>query len=266
MKGDFSRFGFDLDRSFSRILQQQGRVSIDSDANEQQAINLHLLRTLAADLIGSHGGSGDAFKVQPDPSRASQQLTISAGHYYVDGWLCENREDVAHRANGTISVQPWLPDAPDPDQGQHIAYLEVWERPLTAAELAPLGLPPPPYALREVALGGADTASRAQVVWQVRLAPLNEQELADFHWVEVARRLLPTGRGRMKAEADKPEPATDDPCHVSPRARYRGIENQLYRIEIAAGGTAKAEGGATFVWSRENGSVTFPIETIADAK
>ena len=41
---------------------------------------------------------------------------------------------------------------------------------------------------------------------------------------------------------------------------YRGLQNQLYRVEIHAGGEA---GGATFKWSRENGSVIFPILSIS---
>jgi uncharacterized protein DUF6519 len=43
---------------------------------------------------------------------------------------------------------------------------------------------------------------------------------------------------------------------ISPDACYRGTENQLYRVEIHKSGNADA---ATFKWSRENGSVVFPI-------
>jgi hypothetical protein len=48
---------------------------------------------------------------------------------------------------------------------------------------------------------------------------------------------------------------------VSPTSRYRGPENQLYRVEIHSG--SFDSGGnplkATFKWSRENGAVVFPI-------
>ncbi len=44
-----------------------------------------------------------------------------------------------------------------------------------------------------------------------------------------------------------------NPCVISPRAKYRGQENHLYRVEIHQGGTAAT--GASFKWSRENGSV-----------
>jgi hypothetical protein len=51
-----------------------------------------------------------------------------------------------------------------------------------------------------------------------------------------------------------------EPCIIPPQARYRGPENQLYRVEIHAG-SAQA-GGATFKWSRDNGSIVFPIEAL----
>lgn len=44
----------------------------------------------------------------------------------------------------------------------------------------------------------------------------------------------------------------EDVCITPPDAKYRGVENQLYRVEIHRGGKA---GLATFKWSRDNGSV-----------
>ena len=65
MKGDFSRDTFDVTKHFSRVLQQQGRVQLDADWNEQTAILLHYLRTLAADLIGPFAGpTGEALGFQ----------------------------------------------------------------------------------------------------------------------------------------------------------------------------------------------------------
>jgi hypothetical protein len=43
---------------------------------------------------------------------------------------------------------------------------------------------------------------------------------------------------------------------IAADARYRGMENQLYRVEIHQGGPV---GTASFKWSRENGSVVFPV-------
>jgi len=115
-RGDFSRDSFDPIKRFSRVLMQQGRVQLDSDWNEQTDILLHYLRSLAADLIGPHGGSGqpgfalttteadvdnlkdangealsaDAKRELKSALRESGFL-IGIGRYYVDGVLSERR-------------------------------------------------------------------------------------------------------------------------------------------------------------------------------
>ncbi|MDD0857551.1 DUF6519 domain-containing protein [Arthrobacter alpinus] len=63
----------------------------------------------------------------------------------------------------------------------------------------------------------------------------------------------------MAARAEPPA-GSNDPCTVDPAARYRGLENQLYRLEVHTPGRAGA--GATFKWSRDNGSVLFPLAEI----
>jgi hypothetical protein len=70
----------------------------------------------------------------------------------------------------------------------------------------------------------------------------------------------------------QPDRSSDDACSVAPESRYRGVENQLYRIEVHRGGAAwngavddkgnpsgNAAEAATFKWSRDNGSVVFPV-------
>jgi len=60
-----------------------------------------------------------------------------------------------------------------------------------------------------------------------------------------------------------------EPCNIQPDARYRGPENQLYRVEVHRSGLASVSGdnqstAATFKWSRENGSVVFPIHSLSE--
>src|SRR6266496_3986406 len=88
MNGDFTRdtFQYAKTQNISRVLMQQGRVLLDADWNEQISILLHYLRSLAADLIGPHGGNG--FAVTPLAS-PDDDFNIGSGHYYVDGILCE---------------------------------------------------------------------------------------------------------------------------------------------------------------------------------
>jgi hypothetical protein len=255
MKGDFSRVTFDPARPFSRVLMQQGRVLVDADWNELNAVLLHYLRQLASDLIGPHGGpreEGVGFAITPGDERSG--FYIWGGRYYVDGLpvqLASKIEGGYPRPSASYREQPYLPDPPKlPDENSYVVYLDVWERHVTAIEND---------AIREKALGGPDTASRAEIVWQARAAPLTEkvakklgnQPCANFPLTDFREELLGP-RPLLRVRALRPPDADTDPCLTPPHARYRSNENQLYRVEIHSGGDGDR---ATFTWSRENGSV-----------
>ena len=293
MKGDFTRDTYNPLKHFSRVLMQQGRVQLDADWNEQGAILLHYLRALAADLIGPFGGTGNAFGVfnvitEKKPANAGElQLTaeetksltdagvlkedgtvregdflIGTGHYYVDGLLCENEDYV--RYAGQVD----LPGAEAMKADLYLAYLDVWERHITYLEdesfryLAGESFP----GIREVALGGPDTATRTKLVWQVKTwttppgssdKPTMKSAVINDNWTDWLKRFEPENRGMLRAKVTKPDGAdAGNACLTSPDARFRGADNQLYRVEIHQGGKA---GSATFKWSRENGSVVIPI-------
>ncbi|HVF11239.1 MAG TPA: DUF6519 domain-containing protein, partial [Abditibacteriaceae bacterium] len=263
MKSDITRDTFDPTRQYSRVLLQQGRVQLDADWNEQVSILLHYLRTLAADIIGPHGGPRDL--LAPDGTVAQRNfgfeitvesannrvtdLNAGTGRYYVDGLLCENYAQPDGAAPDG-APRP-LPDLP------FLAYLDVWERHVTALE---------DDAIREKALGGADTATRAQVVWQVKTIALENLDVAfedgvpiattiNAQWSRLKLRLRPEPRGLLQARVG-PDSGSTDPCIVSPTARYRGLENQLYRVEVHQGSDPdNPDRPATFKWSRDNGSV-----------
>ena len=68
MQGDFSRDSFDLQRVFSRVLNQQGRVLLDSDWNEMQSIQLHLMRHIGEPHVAFSDTEGWAGKSkEPGP-------------------------------------------------------------------------------------------------------------------------------------------------------------------------------------------------------
>ncbi|AZQ32978.1 hypothetical protein EJ357_05535 [Streptomyces cyaneochromogenes] len=286
MHADLSRLTFRPQRRYSAVIAQQGRVQLDADINEQTAIQLHQARTLAADLIGRHGGPRDAagFKIDYVGGKHDiDTLHINGGRYYVDGILldatrpapgvpvpdedAEEQETAAPPAYWTYWDQPdgfRDPEKPgdrlpSPATTPFVVYLKVWERAVSAAE---------DPALREVALGAAmpDTAARVKVVWQVLPLSLAALEIEDGNpSKEVVRAafdkwaLKQAATARLAARSERPDHADEDPCLVKPDARYRGQENQLYRVEVHAGGAAK---DATFKWSRENGSVVFPVDEL----
>ncbi len=210
MKGDFSTERFNPSKHYNRVLKQQGRVDLDSDWNEQAAISQHLLRTLTVDLIGRRGGPvndlgfslTDAATVDLTP--AVGDFVIGAGRYYVDGLLAENERAVYY------SAQPDLPAVEKLAAGKkYVAYLDVWERHITHLE---------DEWIREVALGGPDTATRVKTLWQVKVleagaaAPaerpieadkLNQQLAAAQAKLEAASKALEAATDRVKINALK---------------------------------------------------------------
>ena len=173
MKSDITRDTFVAGKHFSRVIRQQGRVDLDADTNEQTAILLHYLRTLALDLIGPYAAPVMAagFRLSKD---ANDSLSISAGRYYVDGYLVENDTSCLY------TEQPYNPLATDDAFAKALVdkldalywlYLDVWERHITAIE---------DDSIREKALGGPDTCSRAQVAWQVRALDVGDTARKDM--------------------------------------------------------------------------------------
>jgi hypothetical protein len=149
----------------------------------------------------------------------------------------------------TYRTQPDLPNPLVLVAGAHfLIYLDVWERLITYLE---------DDSIREVALNGPDTAARAQVVWQVKALPHQPKCLTQ---PELSGMLQPWTRGLLRARVP-PAQASTDPCTISPDSRYRGAENQLYRVEIHTGSFDPSGNPSTpsFKWSRDNGAVVFPI-------
>jgi hypothetical protein len=271
MHGHFSRVRFDPNDRFSAVVALQGRVSVEADANEHTAILQHYLRTLVTDLIGPHAWpiADPGFWIDRSIDGGKiNDVSISAGRCYIDGMLVENPD-----VPGTATTFYNQPDAyfdhetqPIPDDLPFFVYLEVWERLITCVE---------DPEIRDVALGagGPDSSARAKVVWQVRVGEgltgggvPKTADTARTYWKKnVEPALLGEDLGTLIVGV---QPGKDDElCALSPDAGYRGLENQLYRVEIHSGGTLGDNGTAalpTFVWSRDNGSVVFPIVRRAD--
>ena len=268
MKNDSSRNTFNARKHFSSVRMQQGRVQIDADWNEACDIITHRADTETADVIGPCGAPmhNPAFHIvanvgqlspeeqklpgnqNPPKSFKAPDFLISAGRYYVDGILCEN-ELLTSYLN-----QPDLPAAVAlSDPGLYLAYVDVWQRHLTALDDA---------AIREVALGGPDTATRTKTVWQVKYFFPKDQKgncvtrFADFD------KFIAAGDGTLSART-KQEKASTNPCIVPPGAGYTGLENQLYRVEVHGAGAAfdVTTGGAGAIVTRVSGTdnqVKFP--------
>lgn len=266
MKADTTRSTFKQTKHYNGVLLQQGRVQLDADWNEQIDITGHRIETETIDVVGKCGAPmHDAgFHIvanandltveekklpenQNPPAIGATDLLISGGRYYVDGILCENDAIVAY------TKQLDLPNVTVVNQaGTYLAYIDVWSRHITALE---------DPSIREVALGGPDTATRSKTIWQVKLfragdANLNANCATVFQsWNEE----IAAGTGKLAARAATSAPS-NDPCIVAPGAGYRRLENQHYRVEVHDKGSL---GAATFKFSRDNGSIVTNWESQA---
>ena len=295
MKADVSRNTFVREKHFSGVVMQQGRVSVDADFNEQQAITRYREETEARDVIGRCGSpldppdytDGSGFEIEVSPATPNT-FTIGAGRYYVDGLLCENESTVGFLDQVTAPLEyPAAQAVLDTlgDAAVGLVYIDVWRRLITRLEDA---------SIHEVALGEADTTTRAKTSWQVKVLPLpsvdvgaNQTQIDNLidlidaaggdadpaaALAEVRSLLGPAvscgadyrewdaltqpNLGTLSATTGLPAP-TPDPCLPPPTAGYRRLENQLYRVEIHEGNVAG--GNVTFKWSRENASVATRI-------
>jgi hypothetical protein len=268
MPGDYSRTTFKREKHYSGVLEQQGRVTLDADHNEQVEIQQYRDETEAIDVIGQSGvpKKNDGFRI--GIAAGGRDLIISAGRYYVEGLLCELDQAA------TYSSQPYLPNpeftfntspptSPPagrvqlPGNGTYLVYLDAWKREITALD---------DEGIREVALGGPDTATRLQNVWQVRFlrvgqtsppssppAPLNcKSPLPEFEQHTHA------SSGKLRARTQPPQPEASA-CLLPPETGYNRLENQLYRVEVHTGGQLNQ---TTFKWSRDNASVETNIISV----
>ena len=264
MQGDFSRIRFNRGKNYTAVLEQQGRVALDADANEQQFIDGYESQTRTIDAVGQYGGpAADAgFQITVP---GDNEIHIGSGRYYVNGLLCENAGDVTYDAQPYLIISPGQPDAGsllsqlNADAGNSViqVWLQVWQRLQTALD---------DPCLCEPALGQADTTARLQTVWQVvadvvrapEPQPGSTDPAPSCCQEMYATPARPPSSGTMLASTAGP--AAECGCGPVAAAGYQGIENQLYRVEIHNGGS---EGEATFKWSRENGSVVTAISKVS---
>lgn len=258
MKGDFSRHTFDPLKHYSDVLMQQGRVQLDADWNEQQAMHRYRAETGTQDIIGVSGAPANnpGFEIVLSQDRSS--FIIGSGNYYVAGILCENEATVPYDGQ---------PDLPDPHAVRDvlqpaettlgIVYLDVWRRHVTALD---------DRSMRESALGGPDTTTRIKTIWQVRVLPVKEPQggfASCSSFFDEWEKLLADGNGALSARS-RLAANVQNPCILPASAGYRGLENQLYRVEIHKGGVLGDQTNVpTFKWSRDNGTVVTAIDKIS---
>lgn len=195
-------------------------------------------------------------EIQKDPDANKMALTL-------DGTVNEDLINAA-KSNG-IYIKIFFRIEPEQamcneSSATFLAYLDVWNRHITAVE---------DDSIREKALKGPDTSTRIKTEWRVRLAPCNPESIQKSIQDEISchqaslilKNLLHLGHSHLAvhlqpAQEGSNDASAMDPCLALSGASYKGLENQLYRVEIHQPGGV---GEATFKWSRYNGAMAFAI-------
>lgn len=264
MSFDCSRFTFNAWHDFLGVVMQQGRVQLDADWNEFSA---QLLRRIQAGTLDTFGEpvvprvTPNGFKIEA----AAGALSIGVGRMYVDGLLAENHgavplqwDPLLAEQRGSVALnytaQPYYPQPPAlPGGGPHLVYLDVWQREVTFLEY-------PDLVEKAV---GVDTTARLQTVWQVKVLPnIATEDCAtpDANIPGWAAVTAPSGARLTTSTGAVDE--TPNPCLIPPSGGYRGLENQLYRVEIHHGSSTTP----SFKWSRDNATVASRVSHINAAR
>lgn len=303
MRGDFSRLTFKPINNYSGVYWQQGRPVTDADKNEAQDIATYRTETEAIDVIGRSGApkenSGFGLSIDSDGN-----VVIGQGHYYVDGILCENDQPVIYSAQPYLPDPPAfsLEDAAvglvylevfkrhltfqDDASIRDVALNEVdtttrlqtvWQ-----VKLLPLALSVSSDALTTLTSAAEEIESLTDQIAEAtdpdaRADLIRLREVARRQFIQLGEDLNvrcdgnypewdaliapPTGALQVTTI---PAGTATEPCDVPPGGGYTRGENQFYRVEVHSLPLGGGRDGATFKWSRDNGSIVARIEAVGN--
>jgi hypothetical protein len=142
----------------------------------------------------------------------------------------------------------------------YIVYADVWNRGITHLE---------DPGIREVALGGPDTATKLQTVCQIKLKELKEitDKVNLQNKIRVAEQEIKKMNEGQTGRINVIDSYGSALSSSSSSEITNGASgNHLYRIQIHDSGESKANSSATFKWSKDNASVAFAIKEVSEDK
>ncbi len=257
MASDRARISFDATRAYHAVVKQQGRVTLEADDNEAAAIAVEASRVSLIDVVGPCGTPDDGYAISG--GLAPFDFNIGKGTMYVGGMRValpaairySTQTDWIDHTGDAMWIAPNQPAA----QPQELVYLYLREQEVSAVEDTPL---------REVALGGPDTAQRLRLLQRVvrfgTAARDCEAALAaaKAQWSAQGLEFRPAtmrleSKARLKADFEDPGGAAD-PCEPDAHGGYLGADNQLIRVQVTAPGK--------LVWGFDNASFLYRVKVI----
>ena len=250
MVADLARVSYDPTREYRSLVYQQGRVTLEADNNEAEMLQAEALRLETIDIVGPSGTPDNGYAVSSGAGPGG--VVVGKGSFYLGGWRLELDKPV------DLSKQPDWVDAPafTIAQGNLAVALLVTEQSVCANE---------DQALRDVALGGPDSAARTRLMQRfLRLqtngdtcpaAASSVAALLKADGVKVdpySLQLISTARLRV---GFTPGPKNTDPCQPTAAGGYLGADNQLVRVTVTQYDPTKRSG--KFLWGWNNASLLY---------
>ena len=260
---DISRKLFQPAKHYAGAVYQQGRVTLDSDQNENNLLAGEELQRLIAEAICSGGSPNAGFTISnvhaagppgEEEGAETYDFDVAAGSFYLGG-----RRFTAEPGDKFLGQSDWLqitldgglpapPAAGDLANGPRhdFVWLEAWEQCVTATEDS---------EILERALGGPDTTARLRRMRRIHVTTNTADDCNDaLDGLGIAidpdsgAILSPT---RLTVGFD-PAGITDDPCKPATKVGFLGADNQTFRVQITAPGR--------FIWGADNASPLYRVQ------
>jgi hypothetical protein len=238
-------------------------VAVEADANEAWEIAEEERYKELLEMVGLTGTPDDGLRViEPGMTTTPAfEVRVNPGTMYVGGVRVETPDEIVYS-----NQDEWLDRAGDPDwrdpanaagtEPNELVYLALREHEVGAVE---------DPVLREVALGGPDTAQRSRLVKRIKRLGVTAGDCAaavkqatavwaaqglDFH--ERTGRLEP--RARLKVGFTTTG-GTTGPCDPVATGGYLDADNQLIRVEVTA--WDQGAGTGKLLWGYDNSSFMY---------
>ena len=270
MGSDRARVTYDPRQQYRSVVMQQGRLTLEADWNEAFQINNESLRKESLDFVGPCGTPDDGYAVilPTGPTTPPYDFSIGRGAMYVGGMRTHLDEPVAYSnqpdwRDNDASDPDWVDlagftDSPSSLPSNEFVYLYLREQEVSAVE---------DFDLKDVALGGPDTAQRTRLLQRfVRLAApgtdcASSLAAAQAKWATEglyfdSHTMRLYSWSSLQVSFSQQGPNTD-PCQPLAQGGYLDPDNQLIRVQIA--GVDSMTGNPTFLWGFDDASFLYRI-------
>jgi len=262
MGSDRARISYDQKQQYRSVVMQQGRVTLEADWNEAQMISSEETRREALDFVGPAGTPDNGYDITLLPPGFDFQ--IGPGTMYVGGVRAHllAPEDYSNQSD-------WMDSANDgawasvpqstPTQNEYV-YLVLREQEVSGIE---------DPDLKDVALGGPDTAQRTRLIQHVERLLTSGTDCASAFAAATAA----NGRWALDGFAFDPDDmrvrsfarmqvsmvsnGTGTSCDPTAQGGYLGADNQLIRVQISS---VAPNQKPTFLWGYDDASFLYPVK------